>query len=795
MLLPVKWLKNYINIDETAKTIADKITDTGSHVESITDRSEGIKKIVVGRILAIEKHPDADKLVVCQVDVGDKELQIVTAATNVFEGAVVPVCLHGSVLADGTKIKKGKLRGVKSEGMFCSLEEVGYENSIISKEAKDGIFIIKEEENLPLGSSFTEALELQYEVIEIEVTPNRSDCLSIIGMARETAATFDLKLEEPEIKIENEVDNIKDYFDGVEIKTDKCSRFFAKAIKDVKIQESPLWLQNRLTSVGIRPINNIVDITNFVMLEYGQPLHAYDLDDLKTKKIVVRQAENGEILQTLDEKERKLEENDIVITDGEKVIGLAGVMGGFDSEVKNETKNILLEGAGFNAESIQKTSKRLTLRTDASARFEKEVDPNYASVGVERAAQLIEMLGAGTVVAGEYDIYPEKREEKVVDLRLERANSLIGIEISIEEMAALLERLEIGTEIEGNVIHATIPTFRFDLNIEEDLIEEVARLYGYHNIVPKKLEGKITVGGKPELRLMEEKIKKVLLALGASEFMTYSFVSPSNFDKLNIDKDSKLREVVKIINPLGEDFSIMRTTLVSNMLEALSKNEHRGNSDVGGFEFGNSFTPVEGGLPVEEHKLCIGFYDLGDFYYLKEMIERALWVVGVSNFKYEKSSKEYLHPGRAAEIWYNDEKIGDFGEVHPLVLKNYEMKKKAYVAEIDVEKILPHHIENYKYAPIPKYPGMKRDLAVVIDRDITAYEIEKIAEKNGKDLLESFNVFDIYTGEGIEEGKKSIAFSMIFRAKDRTLVDEEVSNIVNKVMEDLETELEAELRK
>ena len=792
MLLPIKWLKDYVDIDESAKVIADEITATGSHVESIEDRSEGLKKIVVGKILSIEKHPDADKLVVCQVDVGEEKLQIVTAATNVFEGAIVPVALVGAHLADGTKIKKGKLRGVESFGMFCSLAEVGYDNSIISKEAKDGIFIINAD--LKLGSSFIEALDLEYEIIEIEITPNRSDCLSIIGMARETAATFKKELKEPIIEIKEESDNIKDYFDNVEIETENCNRFYARVLKEVEIKESPLWLQNYITSCGIRPVNNIVDLTNFVMLEYGQPLHAYDLKDLESKKIVVRQANASEKIKTLDDQDRELKEEDILITDGKTPIGIAGVMGGFDSEVKKDTTTILLEGANFNDKNIRKTSKRLQLRTDASARFEKGVDSNYANIAVDRVCQLAEEIGAAKVVGGSIDVYPNKREVKEVKLREDKCNKLIGINITIDEMKEILSRLEIDSKVEEKELTAYIPTYRFDIEIEEDLIEEVARIYGFDNIIPKPLEGSITVGGKPELRLLEERVKNVLFSLGCSEFMTYSFVSPSNFDKLNIDKDDELRNVVKLINPLGEEYSIMRTTLVSNVLEALSRNEHRGNQNVGGFEFGNVFIPQGDDLPKEEHKLTIGFYDMGDFYYLKEMVEKSLWEIGINNLTYKRANENYLHPGRSAEIYLGEEKIGVLGEVHPNVIKNYDMKKRVYVAEIEFEKLIKHSIDNYKYASLPKYPSMKRDIAIVIDRDINAYDIEKIALNHGKELLESFNIFDIYEGESIGENKKSVAFSMIFRASDRTLVEKEVNDIVTKVVEDLETKLDAHLR-
>ncbi|EFI42135.1 phenylalanine--tRNA ligase subunit beta [Peptoniphilus sp. oral taxon 386] len=792
MLLPVKWLRDYVNIDKDVKIIADEITATGSHVESIENRAENLSKVVVGKIEKIEKHPDAEKLVVCSVNVGTEILQIVTGAKNVYEGAVVPVALVGAHLSGGVKISKGKLRGVESYGMLCSLGELGYDNSVISKEAKDGIFLFPE--GTEIGKSAISVLDLDKEIIEIEITPNRPDCLSIIGMARETAATFDMELSEPKIDILNEVDDIADYFNTVDIETENCDRFYARVLKNVKIETSPLWLQNYLVSAGVRPINNIVDLTNFVMLEYGQPLHAYDLDDLQDKKIVVRQAKNGEVIKTLDDEDRLLEEKDIVIADGKRAIGLAGIMGGFDSEIKDNTVNVLLEGANFDADSIRKTSKRLQLRSEASARFEKGIDINAPKIAVDRVCQLAEKINAAQVVKGSIDNYRKVREIADLNLRVEKCNRLIGFELNAEEIAGLLNRLQINTDINGEVITAHIPTFRLDIEIEEDLIEEVARIYGYHNIIPKPLEGSLTVGGRSELRNLEDRIKKVLLSIGYSEFMTYSFVSPSNFDKLMLDETDDKRKVVKIINPLGEEYSIMRTTLVSNMLEVLSKNEHRGNEYVAGFEFGNTFIPQGEGLPREELKLSMGFYDMGDFYFLKESIRRALWQVGILNLEYKRANINYLHPGRSAEIYVDGKYIGVFGEVHPLVAKNYELKKKCYVAEIEFEKLLENSIENYKFRELPKYPAMRRDLAVVIDRDIDAGEIELIARKHGKKLLEEFKVFDVYTGENIESRKKSIAFSMTFRANDRTLVDKEVNDIVSKVVDDLSKEYGANLR-
>lgn len=792
MLLPVKWLKEYVNLDEDVKTIADKITDTGSHVESIENRSEALKNIVVGEIKKIERHPDADKLVICSVDVKSEVLQIVTGAKNVFEGAKVPVALVGAILAGGLRIEEGKLRGVDSNGMLCSLQELGFSDNVIRKDAKDGIFIFPK--NTEIGISAIDALDLNHEVIELEITPNRPDCLSIIGMARETAATFDIKLNEPKIEIKNEVENIEDYFNSVEIETEDCSRFYARVLKDVKIEESPLWMQNYLTAAGVRPINNIVDVTNFVMLEYGQPLHAYDLADLKSKKIVVRNAKDKEIIKTLDGEERKLEIEDVVISDGDKAIGLAGIMGGFDSEVKNTTVNVLLEGANFDPEAIRKTSKRLALRSEASSRFEKGIDHNTAKIGVDRAAQLIELIGGASVVKGSIDNNKNSKEEKKINLRIEKVNKLIGFDLSGQEIADLLNRLEIPSSVKGDFIDVKIPSFRLDLEIEEDLIEEIARLYGYHNIVPKPLEGSLTVGGRSDIRNLSIRIKRILLSMGYNEFMTYSFVSPSNFDKLNLEEDNKLRNVVKIINPLGEEYSIMRTTLISNLLDVLSKNEHKGNENVAGFEIGNTFKPIRNELPKEELKISLGFYDIGDFYYLKESISRALWQVGIENIEIRRSNIPYLHPGRSADILIEDKVIGSFGEVHPLVLDNFALKKKAYVGELELEKILPYAIDNYKFKELPKYPSVKRDLAFVLDNDIAAYELEKIARKNAKDLLEDFNVFDVYTGEHIEEGKKSIAFSMVFRAKDRTLVDDDINKIIEKVIKETSDKLDAKLR-
>lgn len=790
MLLPIKWLKDYVDFDFDVKKLADGLSNSGSHVESIIIPDDGLNKIVVGKIEKIEKHPDADKLVICSVNVGDEILQIVTGASNVFEGAIVPVALHGSTLAGDVKIKKGKLRGVESNGMLCSLEELGFENSVIPKEAKNGIFIFPE--GTEIGKSAIEVLFMDNEILELEITPNRSDCLSIMGMAVETAASFDLKTKHNDIKIENEVSNFSEFFDDIIVETENCNRYYSKILKNIKIGPSPLWLQAYLMQAGVRPVSNIVDLTNFVMLEYGEPLHAFDLDTLKNKKIVVRMAEDGEEMVTLDGETRKLEKDDILITDGSEIVGLAGVMGGLDSEITDKTVNVLLEGASFNKENIRKTSRRLNLRSEASSRFEKGIDVNLAKTAVDRVCELAEKMEIAEVVGGNKDVGNFDRKEKEIELRKEKVNNLIGVDFTMDEISNILNRLEIETDVRDDYLIAKVPTVRLDLDIEEDLIEEIARIYGYDNIEPKKLKGTLTVGRKPVFRNVEDRIKNQLIGLGYSEFMTYSFVSPSSYEKANYKEDEK--NIIKILNPLGEDYSIMRTTMIPSMIDALSKNYARGNVNVGGFEIGNTFFPTEEELPSERLKLAMGFYDLGDFYYLKESIEKSLWYLGINNLEVRRRETSFLHPGRSAEFILNGKSLGVFGEVHPKVLENYGLKKRAYVAELDFNLIVENTIDNYTYKALPKYPTMKRDFAFVMDRDVDSVELEKISKKYGKELLESFKVFDIYEGKNIEDGKKSVAFSLVFRAADRTLEESEVTEICEKIVAEIESEIEAKLR-
>ncbi|MDK8277011.1 MAG: phenylalanine--tRNA ligase subunit beta [Peptoniphilus duerdenii] len=791
MLLPIKWLKDYVNINKKPIEIANKLSSTGSHVESINNFAEDIEKVVVGKIVEITKHPDADKLVVCKIDVGNETLQIVTGAPNVFEGAVVPVALDGSTLANDVHIKKGELRGVESNGMLCSLEELGYAQSVIPKEARDGIYIFSSDTKI--GADVKDILDLNDEVLDIEITPNRPDCLSIIGMSRETAATFDLPLIEPKIEFKNETENITDFIGETLVETKKCSRFYTKVLTDVKIEDSPQWIKNYLMLAGVRPVNNIVDLTNFVMLEYGQPLHAYDLDKLDGN-IIVRDAKDGEIIKTLDEEERSLTAEDIVITDRSRVLGVAGVMGGFDSEVTKDTKRVLLEGASFEKRSIRLTSKRLGLRTEASARFEKGVDITLPKIAVNRVAALAEEIGAAKIVGGNYDTLKEEPKEKEIKLRLEKANSLIGHEFTIEEIENILNRLMIETKtVEGGLV-AKVPPYRGDLEIEADLFEEVARLYGFENIEPKPLFGGLTKGDRPRFRNLEIKVKEILKAYGYSEFMSYSFISPSVFDKLNLEEGSDLLDFIKILNPLGEEYSVMRTTLISNMLEILCKNYSRSNEVCSGFEFGNTFIKQEGSLPKEVLKLCIGSYNHGDFYDLKDMIVNILWSLSIEDLKFIRTEVPYLHPGRACDLYAGEIYLGSFGEVNPIVLKNFGIKNRCLVGELNFDKIVELASDNRVYKPLPKFPAMKRDFAFVIDRDIDAGQLEEVARENGSELLEDFKVFDVYTGEGIDDDKKSIAFSLTFRAEDRTLTDQEVEKVSEKVVEEIEKQFDGKLR-
>ena len=796
MLLPVKWLKDYIETEKDARILADGLTLSGSHVESIIALNKGVENVVVGKIVNIEKHPDADKLFICKVDIGSETLQIVTGATNLKNGDYIPVAQIGSKLPGDITIGETNFRGIDSYGMLCSLKELGYSDNVIPKEMRDGIFILDKEE--PLGTSIVDLLGLDSEVIEFEITPNRPDCLSIIGMAREAAATFSIKLKEPEINIKNEVEDIKDYLDSIEAPSDNCNRYYARVIKDVKIESSPLWMQTRLMEAGVRPINNIVDITNFVMLEYGEPLHAFDLEKVEGRKIIVRQAEEGEKIITLDEVERNLTSSDLVIADAVKPIALAGVMGGFDTEITQNTKYVLLEGANFSGRSVRLTSKRFGLRTEASTRFEKGVDPNLSQTAVERVCQLIELIGAGTVIKGNIDVYKKVKEESTIIVRPARVKKLLGIDISTETMILYLNGLGLESKLEAELILVKIPTFRLDLEREVDIIEEIGRLYGFHNIESKPLVGVLTRGEKPKARRIEDKTKAILQGLGLNEVMTYSFISPKAYDKINLPEDSPLRDYIRLINPLGEDYSVMRTTLIPNMLELLSRNYNRGVEECSVYEIGNIFISKEFPiveLPAEKKVLSLGLYGDKDFYYLKEVVDKTLGRLGIKGIEYiREENNPTFHPGRTAKLMLNGEEIGVLGEIHVDVAENYDIKDRVYVGQLDFNKIVELTNLDVKYKPLPKYPAMLRDLALVVKEDVLVGDIQKIISKHGEGIIEKIELFDIYTGNQIPEGMKSVAYSITYRSYDRTLRDDEVNNIQQAIIKDLENIFEAKLR-
>jgi len=797
MLLPVKWLKDYVDIEDIdARKLADELTLSGSHVESIISMDRGIENVVVGRIESIEKHQNADKLSVCKVNTGSETLTIVTGARNLKEGDYVPVALIGAKLPGGVVIEKTNFRGVDSFGMLCSLKELGYEDSVIPKYQKDGIFVFDKE--YPLGRDVREILGLYGEVIEFEITPNRPDCLSIVGMARETATTFNRKVRLPEIEIKGETEDIHDYVESIEVYEALCNRYYARVLKDVEIKESPLWLQTRLMEAGVRPINNMVDITNYVMLELGQPLHAFDLKKLKHNRIVVRTAREGEKIVTLDNVERILKDTDLLITDGEEPIGIAGVMGGLNSEITEDTSVVLIESANFSEKSIRKTSKRLGLRSEASSRFEKGIDPNLCALAAERVCQLAELIGAGKVVKGVIDVYPNKREEKTIDLRPERVNSLLGLKLTVEDMADYLERLGLKAEKSGNILKVTIPTYRLDLGIEADLIEEIGRLYGFHNVESQPLEGVLTRGDKSYGRLVADRVKSVLMGLGYNEVLTYSFISPKAYDRINVEPDSPLRRYIEIMNPLGEDYSIMRTTLIPNMLDLLVRNYNYGVKECYAYELGNTFIPKElplKELPYEKKRLCIGMYGEEDFYSLKETVEILFERLGIYGLEFvPERNNPTFHPNRTARILKDGEEFGIIGEIHMDVLEKYDVEKRIYLADLDFDRMVQHTNMERKYKPLPKYPAIVRDIAIVVDMDVTVGEIQKEILSKGQGLIENVELFDVYTGEQVQKGKKSLAFSITYRSYERTLIDDEVNAIQDSIVSALESRFDAKLR-
>ena len=805
MNTPLSWVKAYVpDLEVTPQEYTDAMTLTGTKVEGYECLDKNLEKIVVGHILSIERHPDADKLIVCQVNVGSETVQIVTGASNVKTGDMVPVVLDGGKVAgghdggplpeDGIKIKKGKLRGIESCGMMCSIEELGFTNEMYPDAPESGIYILPET-SVP-GSDAVELLGLHDSVFEYEVTSNRVDCYSVIGIAREAAATFNKTFVPPVVTATGNGVDVHDYLKVTVEDSRLCSRYCARMVKNIKIAPSPVWMQRRLAACGIRPINNIVDITNYVMEEFGQPMHAFDYEQLAGHEIVVRCAEDGETFQTLDGQERKLDSTVLMIRDGEKAVGIAGIMGGENSKITDEVQTMVFESACFDGTNIRLSSKKVGLRTDASGKFEKGLDPNNAKAAIDRACQLIEELGAGEVVGGMIDIYPEKREAKRVAFEPERMNRLLGTDITAETMLEYYKRLELEyDEKTGEII---VPTFRQDLECMADLAEETARFYGYDKIPVSLPTGEATTGKLSYKLRVEELAREVAEFCGFSQGMTYSFESPKVFDRLLLPQDSVLRVTVNILNPLGEDFSVMRTIPLHGMLNSLSTNYNRRNKNVRLYELANIYLPKSlplTELPDERMQFTLGFYGDGDFFDMKGVVEEFFEKTGM-NLKphYDpKAGKTFLHPGRQADIIYDGVNIGYLGEVHPEVADNYKIGDRAYVAVIDMPSMIPFTSFDRKYTGIAKYPAVTRDISMVVPKNILVGQIEEVIEQRGGKILESYELFDIYEGAQILAGFKSVAYSITFRAADHTLEEQEVSGVMKKILNGLQA-LGIELR-
>ena len=796
MDLSMRWLNDYVKADMPIKEFVADMTMSGSKVETYHKMSDPINNVVVAKVLKLERHPDSEKLWICQLDAGREEpVQIVTAAQNLFEGAIVPACMHNSTIADGTKITKGKLRGVASNGMMCSYAELGLtKDDFDYPVADDGILILNNDpdvDSFRMGMDICEALQTDDTIVEFEITNNRPDCLSVLGLAQEASATFDIPMNytEPSFKgVDGDI--TKEISVSVE-NTKLCSRYMAALVKNVKIGPSPKWMARRLRASGVRPINNLVDITNFVMLEYGHPMHAFDLRYVEDNRIVVRNAKEGETLKLLDEMAEpvKLTPEMLIIADGKKPIAIAGVMGGEHSGIMEDTTTVVFEAACFDGTNIRLSGKKIGMRTDAQAKFEKGLDPNTTMEAMNRACQLIEELGAGEVVGGCVDVYPEKKEPIDVAYDVDKINALLGIDVSEDEMCKYWEMVDLVPDKAKKCVH--VPTWRQDILRLADLAEEVARFYGYDKIPTTLPSGEATQGGVSYQTSICNMIRNVIESYGFSEGMTYSFESPKAFDKLLIPEGDELRKAIEISNPLGVDYSIMRTTPLNGMLTSLSTNYNHRNKDVRLYEMANVYLPESlplTKLPEEKMMLALGMYGKGDFFDMKGCVEAILDRLGITTgVTYEpKGEHSYLHPGRKADIMMDGEVLGYLGEVHPEVADNYNLGTKTYVAVLDVAKLAKKADFDIKYQGVAKFPAVTRDISLVMKKTVLAGQIEEVIRKSGGKLLEDYHLFDIYEGENVGKDEKSLAYSIRFRAKDRTLEDKDVSAVMDKILKKLE---------
>lgn len=799
MLLSRKWLNEFVPVDMDDRTFAEDMTLSGSKVEITEIEGEEISNVVVGRVVEIKRHENSDHMWICQVDVGEEApIQIVTGAQNVSQGDLVPVAKHNSTLPGGVKITKGKLRGEKSNGMLCSYKELGMTDNDWPYSIVDGIFLLNSDPDLKAkdlkpGDDIRTAIGLDDHVVEFEITPNRPDCLSVIGLAREAAVTYGKTMakHEPVVK-GGGVGNLTELLDVETPATDLCPRYTARMVRNVKIGPSPKWMRDRLRASGVRPINNIVDITNYVMLEYGQPMHAFDYRYVNGGKIVVRRAEDGETLTTLDGNVRQLNSSMLVIADEHRAVGLAGIMGGENSEIVEDTVDVVFESANFNGTSIRRTALALGMRTEASAKFEKGLDILNTLPAVNRACELVEMLGAGEVLDGTIDILNFVPQPKQLKLRADKINALLGTDIDAAEMCRILQ--ELGFGVDGDII--TVPSWRGDVEHYSDLAEEVARFYGYNQILTTAMTGVTTRGGYSPEQMLERSLGTVCRSLGYDEIITYSFISPTYYDKICLPEDSPLRKSMKIMNPLGEDTSIMRTTVMPSMLEILTRNYNYRNKEAHLYELGRTYFEREDGMADEPKHLSLGVYGPEEsFFTLKGAVETILDSIRAEDVTYvaEKSDPSY-HPGRCAKVYVKGQEVGTLGQIHPLVVANYGVDAELYYADLKFDALFASRGADPEYQPLPKFPAVTRDIAVLVDKAVTVGAMESSIQAAAKGLLKGVTLFDIYEGAKLPAGKKSVAFNLVLRADDRSLTAQEADDEVNLVLERLKKDFGAMLR-
>ena len=806
MKASIEWLKEYSDIDVDCEKLGDILTMTGSKVEEIIEKGKDIKNVVVGKILKIEKHPDADKLVVTKVDVGTEKIQIVTGAKNIKENDVIPVAKDGAELPGGKKIVRSPLRGVDSCGMMCSVGELGLDIKDYKDQIEDGIMILPSSYEKYLGKDIVDVLNLREDIIDFEITPNRPDCLSIEGLGREVAASLNKKFKDSRKNLSEEKVENKKELEGLKVDItapDLCYRYVARIVKDVKIGSSPEWLVRRLKACGVRSINNIVDITNYVMLELGQPMHAFDINSIEGKHITVRRAKNGEKITTLDGIERELDEENLVISDQKKPVAIAGVMGGENSEIEDNTTTVVFESAVFYGGNVRKTARKVGLRTESSSRYEKGLSAENAERAANRAVELVEMLGVGKAVEGKIDVYPTKQKINKIKFDVDRINSLVGINLSKKEMVDILEKLDIKVEED----YVVAPYFRMDLEFVADIAEEIARFYGYDKLDTTLIKAEATLGIRNKEQKIEKKIENLLVDNGLSEIYTYGFVGEKDLEKSKI-REELIKNAIEISNPLSDEYKLMRPTTVPSMMQILALNNNRKNTNVKLFDISRSYRNIDsevekGEIPLQENILTIGMYgEDSDFYTLKGLIENVLEASNVNRYDIVKESKNSsYHPGRCANIKVGIDIIATIGEVHPEVLINYDINKRCYLAEVNISKIVKYSKANKKYEEVAKFPAVERDIAIVVDEDIQVGDIEKVIMKKAKRLLkgkkelEEIKLFDIYRDKKLGEGKKSIAYSLIFRDKQKSLSDDEVNPVMEEIIKELEEKFEAILRK